>query len=184
MLSPSLVAPDLRGQTSSPEPASAALEGSVAISSLRGEANLFVGGAALLGTGGRFAFGGAGWVLTSGVAIPTGTPNSDLQLLVAYGGLLTQLTLLDTQDTDLSLRALLGAGTGRIRLPVVNTEISVDNFGVFEPQLVVLRRLHGVFHVGAGLGYRFSFAVEDLPGIVGGDLSGPSAHVTIHLGNF
>jgi len=164
--------------------ASAAVEASVTVSTVRGETSLFVGGTGLLSTGGRIAVGGAGWIQTSATSIPTGSPGSDLQLFMAYGGLAAQVGVLPGRPVRIFLRALLGAGSAKIRLPVVNTEIAADNFGVLEPEATVLRELTSGFGISAGVGYRFVFGVEDLPGVLSGDLSGPVARVSIRVGTF
>ncbi len=173
----------LRAQALEQRPASAALEASVTLSKVRGETGLFVGGRGLLSTGGRVAIGGAGWLLTTDTSIPTGNPGSDLQLLVAYGGIAAEVAVRAGTTVRLFLRTLVGAGSARVELPVVATEIAADNFAVFEPEAVILRRLRGVLGIGAGLGYRFVFGVEDLPGVLSGDLSGPSASLFLRVGS-
>jgi hypothetical protein len=164
-------------------PASAALEASVTLSTVRSEPSFFAGGRGLLSTGGRVALGGAGWILATDASIPTGNPGADLRLLVAYGGIIAEVAVLDGTPVRAFVRTLVGAGSARVELPVVATEIAADNFAVIEPEAVILRRLRGALGIGAGLGYRFVFGVEDLPGVVSGDLSGPSASLFLRVGS-
>lgn len=173
----------LLAQAPEQTPASAALEASVTLSKVRGETGLFAGGRGLLGTGGRVALGGAGWILTTDISIPTGSPGSDLQLLVAYGGITAEVAVLGGTPVRGFLRTLVGAGSARVELPVVATEIAADNFAVIEPEAIILRTLRGALSIGAGLGYRFVFGVEDLPGVLAGDLSGPSASLFLRVGS-
>lgn len=172
----------LRGQASTDAPAFAALEVSAMLTTLRGKAGIFAGAAGLLGWGEGFAVGGAARIQGTDNTIATGSPDSDLQLVTAYGGLLTQLSLPVDAPGDLFVRVLLGAGSAKIRLPVVGTEIAADNFAVIEPEVVLLRGLAGPLRVGAGVGYRLVFGVEDLPGLGAGDLRGPSARIFLHIG--
>ncbi|MEJ2203035.1 MAG: hypothetical protein P8170_02890 [Gemmatimonadota bacterium] len=172
----------LRAQATEQIPAFAVLEASLTFSTLRGEASSFVGGTGLLSTGGRLAVGGAGWIQATDAAIPTGTQGSELELLVAYGGVAVQVALRDREPVGVFVRALLGAGSARVRLPVVGTEIAADNFGVVEPEVAILRHLPSIFSIGAGLGYRFVFGVEDLPGVRSGDLRGPVARLFVRVG--
>lgn len=129
----------------------------------------------LLGADARLRFGGAGWVLLGTTAVPSGNPGSPYELRFAYGGLVGELVLVETERGALSLRTLIGAGNAKVTsVPIMTTLIGADNFGVFEPELAGAWRLHRGLHITAAAGYRFTFGVEDLPGVSPSDLRGPS----------
>lgn len=140
------------------------------------------GAAALLNLGGRFSFGLAGWTLFSDLTVER--PGGSLDFSFSYGGAIGELDLADTGDAVYSARLLVGAGTGKLNLPAVGTEIEADNVGVLEPEgcasFSPIRRVR----LDAAVGYRIVFGVQDLPGVTGGDLRGPTARVSLRLHAF
>ena len=149
---------------------------------IQGSAKAFGGGAALLTLGGRFSFGAAAALMLGPSKVEGDGGGSALDLRVSYGGVLLQVRVAGSEDRSLSLRTLVGAGNARIEVPLAGMEVSSDNFGFAEPQLVGQLPLSGPFRLGFGAGYRMVFGVEDLPNLAPRDLQGPSAQLSISVG--
>lgn len=163
-------------------PASA--EASLAITTLRGEAAWLASGSALLGLTPRISLGGAGSVVLGATDLAGSVPGSDLELRVAFGGLLAQLLVLESGERSVWLRLLAGGGNAKVDLAAVGTQIAADNFGVLVPEIAVTVRLVGPLRGGAAVGYRTTFGVEDLPGVARSDLRGLAAGVSLSLHRF
>lgn len=161
--------------------APAFVEVSTGLTTLHGKTSALGSGSLLLGVTDRIAIGGAAHVVLGARELAGSTSDSDTELSVAYGGLLTQLTLSDTPRYSLWLRFLAGAGNARMDLAVVRTRIAADNFGVLVPELGGTLHLKGPFHAGVALGYRSVFGVEDLPGLTSQDLPGPTGRVLLSV---
>lgn len=174
----------LSGQEASPNTALADVEASVRLTRVQRQTSLLAGAAALLALHPDFSFGGAGWVLLEEPAVETGVPGGGFRLRMAYGGLITAVTLLETPRARLSFRTLLGAGNGKIVLPVSDSEIDADNFGVVEPEIAGTWGLGSYFHLGVGASYRFVFGVEDLTGVSTAHLRGLSGGVSLSARGF
>ena len=175
---------NLRAQETPPTSASASLEASLRITRMRSETSFLAGATGLLSIDPRFSFGGAGWVLLEEPTVDTGTPGSGFKLRMAYGGLVTAARLMETTRARVAVRTLWGAGNAKIVLPVSETEIDADNFGVVEPELSGTWHLNRLFDVGVGLAYRFVFGVEDLTGVSATHLRGPSASLSVSARGF
>jgi hypothetical protein len=160
------------------------LDSSIRLTSLRGGAKFFAGGGVLLGVDDRILFGGGGWVLLGKSVVPGATRASDLELRVAYGGILTETRLAESARGRVVLRSLLGAGNSRVSLPAAGTVIAADNFGVIEPELSASRLLRGRLHGVLGAGYRLVFGLEDLPGVAPEDLRGFSVRIGVMVRTF
>ena len=165
-----------------PTPASA--EASLAITSLRDEATWLASASALLGLPPRLSLGGAGSVVLGATDLAGSVPGSDLELRVAFGGLLAQLLVLESGERSVWLRLLAGAGNAKVDLAAVGTQIAADNFGVLVPEIAVTVKLVGPLRGGAAVGYRTTFGVEDLPGVAPSDLRGLAAGVSLSLHRF
>lgn len=165
--------------TAQEAPAPALLEVSGGATTLHGDFSALGSGSLLLGVTDRIAIGGAAHVVLGTKDLAGATPDSDTGLRVAYGGLLTQLTLSRTPRHSVWLRFLAGAGNAKMDLAVVRTLIAADNFGVLAPEIGGTVRLKGALHVGVALGYRSVFGVEDLPGLTSLDLPGPTGRVLL-----
>jgi hypothetical protein len=161
--------------------ADASLEASLARTTVQGSGSNFAGAAGLITLDGTFAFGAAGWLMMGSSTVEGDGAGSDLALSVGYGGLLLQATLAGSPDRNLALRALVGAGNAKIKLPVVGSEIAADNFGVLEPEVLGTVTLAGPLQLGLGAAYRHVFGVEDLPNVAAGDLRGFSARVRLSI---
>ncbi len=164
----------LTAQEGAPRAARADLEAAVRLTRIRGGTSFLAGVTGLLATNPRFSFGGSGWILLEELDIGTGTPGAGFKLRMAYGGVLTAFRLFETPRAQVSLRTLWGAGNGKVILPLSETEIDADNFGVVEPELTGTWHLGSVLNLGAGAAYRFVFGVEDLTGVSAGQLRGLS----------
>jgi len=162
--------------------ASLAVEGSLRLTRVRGETVRMGGAAALLNLGGRFSFGLAGWTMFSD--LPVERPGGALNFSFSYGGAIGELRLADSGYVVYSARVLLGAGTGKLNLPAVGTEIEADNVGVVEPEACATWNPVRRVRLDAGIGYRAVFGVQDLPGVSGDDLRGPTVRLTLRLDAF
>ena len=162
--------------------ASLAVEGSLRLTRIRGETVRMGGAAALLNLGGRFSFGLAGWTMFSALTIER--PGGALNFSFSYGGAIGELRLADTGSLVYSARLLLGAGTGKLNLPAVGTEIEADNVGVLEPEACATWSPVRRVRLDAAIGYRAVFGVQDLPGVSGDDLRGPTVRLTLRLDAF
>jgi hypothetical protein len=156
------------------------LEASLAGSTVL-ESAAFLGMAGLLSLDGRFTFGAGGSLMLGPTTVESDGAGSDLDLRLAYGGLVLQVNLVGSRDRYLALRALVGAGNAKIEDTVYGLEIGADNFGVVEPEVVGMISLAGPLQLGLGVGYRCVFGVDDLPGVGASDLRGPSAKVRVSI---
>ncbi len=121
--------------------------------------------------------------MLSGKSAITGLASgSDLEMSFGYGGAVADVLLHGSEQTRISLRALIGAGHARVLVPVVGPELGADNFGVLEPELVAARWLAGVVSLQAAVSYRFVFAVEDLPQVTASNMNGASLTISIGIG--
>jgi len=165
-----------------PEPRTqASVEASLIVSTVRESVTTFAGLAGLLSLDGRFAFGAGGGLMLGSATVDGEGPGSDLDLRMAYAGLLVHLTLFGSPDRYVALRTLVGAGSAKIELPVVGSEIAADNFGVLVPEIVGSVPLAGPLQMGLGAGYRHVFGVDDLPNVAPGDLEGFSARIRLSV---
>lgn len=159
--------------------ASSSVEASLALTRLHGHAAWMSGITGLLSLGNRVSLGGAGSVAMEAQRVPGAVPGSDLDLRVAFGGVVGQFLVLDAGDREAWVRILAGAGNAKLDLAVAQTQIASDNFGVIQPEVGGSLRLHGRVRAGAAVGYRITYGVEDLPGVGAPDLRGPSARVLL-----
>ena len=141
-----------------------------------------VGGDMRIGLDASTSVGGAGWVLVTPSEIDGEVTGSELQLAIAYGGVLVERRLTGPGTVGLGLRLLLGAGNAKVSLPVVDTEIAVDNFGVIEPELVGAWNSTRWLQLRGQIGYRFVYGVEDLPQVGPRDLRGATLTFLASLG--
>ena len=176
-----LSAAPLLGQAPSGR-ARASLEAGVRGSELNGSTEAIWGGVALLGVHPRVSLGGGGWLLSGKSEITGLASGSDLEMSLGYGGAVLDVLLRGSEQSRISLRALIGAGHARVLVPVVGPELNADNFGVLEPELVAARWLAGMVSLQAAVSYRFVFAVEDLTQVTASDLKGASLTLSIGIG--
>lgn len=159
--------------------ASSSIEGSLALTRLHGSATWMSGITGLLSLGHRVSLGGAGSFAMEAQRVPGPVPGSDLDLRVAFGGVVGQFLVVDTGDREAWVRLLAGAGNAKLDLAVAQTQIASDNFGVIQPEVGGSFRFLGRLRAGAAVGYRITYGVEDLPGVGSLDLRGPSARVLL-----
>lgn len=160
------------------------LELSMGGTSFLGEASAQASVAALLGVSDRISVGGMGSILLGMRTLPGSVPGTDAELRTALGGVVVQVDLGGDPTWSVWLRLTSGLGNAKQNLAVAGTRIAADNFGVLLPELGITHRLTGPLHVGAALGYRATFGVEDLPGVSSADLRGPSGRLLISLRHF
>lgn len=173
-----------RAQQEGGREAHASVVAAVGATRVQGEATTTMGGAALLSLGGPLAIGGGGWVMTGKTNVEGQTPGARYDFRMAYGGLAAQARIAGDDDHGVEIRALVGAGNGKIRIPVVGTLIAADNFGVVEPEVVGTIRLFPAVRVEASFAWRWAFGVEDLPGVSPDDVGGYSARIGFAVGGF
>lgn len=159
--------------------AAASVEGSLALTRLHGSSTWMSGVTGLLGLGPRFSLGGSGSLALEPRRVAGSVPGTDLDLRVAYGGVVGQLLVLESGSGQGWLRILAGAGNAKLDLAAAQTQIASDNFGVVVGELGGDVRLHGRLRAGAAAGYRFTYGVEDLPGVGALHLRGPTMRVLL-----
>ncbi len=164
--------------------ARAGVEAGLKLGSVQGDATVFAGGVGLIDLGGRVAFGGGGWLALGAVRIATGRPDTDKNLHLAYAGVVAETEIRRGPDWDVRARALIGAGNARVSDRLIGIQLGADNFGIVEPEIAGSWHLGGVAWLTGGLGYRFTFGVEDLPAISGDTFRGVSLRVGITLRSF
>ena len=143
-----------------------------------------VGGDARISLGTSFSVGGGGWVLTKPLGISGAAGASDLEVAVSYGGVQSEYRLGPSQGAAIALRLLVGAGSAKVSLPIVGTELAADNFGVIEPEVVGLLPLYDFAALRTQVGYRFVYGVEDLPQIDATHLRGVTLTLALSFGPF
>jgi hypothetical protein len=160
------------------------VEGGVRMSRLRAERVTFLGGTAAFDLGGRFFFGGAGWVLREPLEVSVAEGATGLRLELAYGGALAGWTFARREGARAEARVLAGAGTARLRLRAAGAEIAADNFLAVEPAVAASVPLVGSLGLWAELAWRWVRGVEDLPGVGADQIRGPSVSLGVALGPF
>jgi len=164
--------------------AHASLEAALRVGALRGTAKAFAGGVGLLDLGGRLSVGGGGWILLGTSRIYAGSADSDRDLRVSYGGVVADLELVRDERWDLRVRALMGAGNGKISLRVAGVQLAADNFGVVEPELCGSWHLSPNASLVGTVAYRYAFGVNDLPSVSDDNLAGVSLGVGFAVRSF
>ena len=84
----------------------------------------------------------------------------------------------------MGLRLLVGAGSAKVSLPIVGTELAADNFGVIEPEVFGELALRDFAQLRAQLGYRLVYGVEDLPQVGPEHLRGATFTLSLLLESF
>jgi hypothetical protein len=160
------------------------VEGGVRVSRLRAERVTFLGGSAAFDLGGRFFFGGGGWVLREPLEISATPGAAGLRMELAYGGALAGWSFARREGARAEARVLAGAGTARLTLRAAGAEIAADNFLAVEPAVSASVPLVGPVGVWAELAWRWVRGVEDLPGVGSDQIQGPSVSLGVTLGPF
>ncbi|MEZ4415992.1 MAG: hypothetical protein R3E10_09555 [Gemmatimonadota bacterium] len=174
--------PPVQGQQGDVDPGrvEGALEASVGATSLTGKAVPLWGLSAGVWIGRRFYLGGQGRSLPD--ALDLQRAGGEERLHFGYGGLQVRVRAWSRPGADVDLGVLVGAGRARLRDALVGFEKGADNAFLLEPSLRARRGfLGGRLHLGAALGFRQAWGVEDLPGLVPGDLGGPTAALSLSV---
>lgn len=135
--------------------------------------------------------GGYGLVTQHNGYDAIGSPTSDNEIKMGYGGLVAEYTFLEKKRIHFSTSILLGAGAA------VNAHrlSQRDEFGddwrsddesgfiVFQPSVSVEADITRWFRVGVGAGYRL-VGSSDLIGLSDRDMSAPTANLSLKFGVF
>lgn len=175
----------VHGQVARPESAATAFVSVGAKrTSVRNRGAWMVGGDARISFGNSFSLGGGGWALAKPVGISGIAGGSDLELTMSYAGVQSEYRLGKAGAAGIGLRLLIGAGSAKVRLPIVGTELAADNFGLVEPEVAGFLPLHDFVQMRAHLGYRIVYGVEDLPQVDPEHLRGATLGLSLSLGPF
>jgi len=148
------------------------------VTTVRAKATGFwgVGARLLLGD---FGLGGSGYVASGAGFVAVGQTN--LRVDLGYGGLEFDAPLPWVTSEEARFSLLLGGGNAEVVEAAVGRELGADNFLVVEPRLLWSRQIAEFAQGTLALGYRAAFGVDDLPGIGGQQLSGPSLSLSVSI---
>ncbi len=162
--------------------------------SIRGDLAWLGGGTLLFRIGDFLQVGGGGWLLLRDHALSRESADGGLKLRMSYGGLVAGGSLVDAGRMRFDVRALVGAGTARIKVrvesadgakvPVELAERAADNFFVVEPQLGLTMPIDERWRARLTVGYRKAYGVEDVFNVTAGQVSGGSAGVVVVFDGF
>jgi hypothetical protein len=143
---------------------------------------LFLGGWGGLAFGEHFMLGGGGIGLLQDVALPGSDSGTGSDLGMGYGGVFFKYwwDLSDRLTGEGGL--ILGAGHAEVHDRLIGAELGSDNFPVVEPEAAVFVRLFRRLYVGASVGYRMVWSVQDLPRVSADDLQSFSGSLSLRLG--
>jgi hypothetical protein len=151
-------------------------------STIAGKGRAQVGGWVGLVFGGRFAVGGGGLVLLEEVELEGTEAGTGFTLDFGYGGVFFRFWQPLSSDLTGELGLILGAGNGDVNDGLSGTELGSDNFVIAEPEVSVFYRLFPSIHLGASLGYRLAWGVQDLPSVTQDDLRAATATLSLRWG--
>ncbi len=146
---------------------------------IRGGIEAMLGGEASLHLPWHLSVGVVGGGLLEAVRLVESGPGLGTDLRMGYGGLLFGYEARTDHRVSVTGRLLLGAGNAEVRAAPVGNELGVDNFLVFEPEVVLRARAAGPVQLGLAAGYRMVLGVQDLPNLVADDLEGVSLTITL-----
>jgi len=146
------------------------------------EPQIFLGGWGGLVFRRRFVVGGGGFALTKDVELARLPSGLGSEMGMGYAGVFFKYwgDLFPQLSGEGSL--LLGAGHAQVRNNLTGQETGSDNFMVMEPEGAIHVRLFRSIHLGAGLGYRFVWGVEDLTRVSAEDLRSFTGTLSLRLG--
>ncbi|HKI46393.1 MAG TPA: hypothetical protein VKA08_13775 [Balneolales bacterium] len=158
------------------------------ISSISGEAALFVGGRGgwiiKLNPSSSFVIGGGGYGLSTDVEANNIFINNRQQYVsVGYGGLELEYVHQSYRLVHFSLQSLIGAGSAGYQNKDRENRSNSDSFFVWEPGVNVLLNVTHFFRIGTGLGYRLTSGSHLLEAS-DSDLSGVTGIITFKFGKF
>ncbi len=143
---------------------------------------LHVGGWAGLVFGGRLAVGGAGFALLRDVELVGPEAGIGFDLGMGYGGLyLAYWKELSARVTG-QLGFLAGAGHAELTDRLIGREVGSDNFPVVEPDLSLFFTIRPGVHIGASIGYRMAWSVDNLATVSAKDLRATTGTLSLRVG--
>lgn len=105
-----------------------------------------------------------------------------VELTLGYGGVgIRYHPGSGSGSNGLSLGALLGAGTARVRSALVDQEIGTDNFFVVEPSAAYQWYVRGPLIASLAVGYRFTPGSDPLPSLPAGEIQGTVFSAALRL---
>jgi len=143
---------------------------------------LHVGGWAGLVFGGRLAVGGAGFALLRDVALVGPEAGIGFDLGMGYGGLYVAYWKELSPRVTGQLGFLAGAGHAELTDRLIGREVGSDNFPVVEPDLSLFFTIHPGVHVGASIGYRMAWRVDNLATVSAKDLRATTGTLSLRVG--
>lgn len=158
------------------------------ISSISGEAALFVGGRGgwiiKLNPSTSFVIGGGGYGLATDVRANNVFINNRQQYVsVGYGGVELEYVHQSYRLVHFSIQSLIGAGSAGYQNKDHDNSTNNDSFFVWEPGVNVLLNVTHYFRIGGGLGYRLTSG-SHLVQASDSDLSGVTGIITFKFGKF
>lgn len=125
---------------------------------------------------------GEGSFALRAVPVSPRAPSDRSELSLGYGGLVVRYGgRADGGYSGVHAHLLVGAGTSRLRSPLVDAELNTDNFQVLETGMDYRFALAGVSTLAVGAGYRFTSATTELPTVRSGPMRGPFASFSLLL---
>lgn len=130
----------------------------------------------------RLELVGEGSVGLRDVPVSSAEAQTLSELALGYGGVLLRYGPgSGGTGAGFNTHILLGAGTSRLRSPLVDAELNSDNFRILETGVEYRLSLHRAWTVAFGGGYRFTTATTELPAVDTGPMRGPYASLSLLL---
>ncbi|TVR60478.1 MAG: hypothetical protein EA422_14015 [Gemmatimonadales bacterium] len=123
---------------------------------------------------------GEGSFALRAVPISPRAPSDRSELTLGYGGVVVRYGGRgDGGHSGVHAHLLAGAGTSRLRSPLVDAELNADNFYLLEAGMDYRFSLGAVPALAVGGGYRFSSATTELPTVRSGPMKGPFVSLSL-----
>lgn len=151
------------------------------ITEVAGHRSSLIGGSLAFGLTPRTMVGGAGFQLSGSTSPDPAPERSGRRLDFGYAGVMVERLHALDPDWAATGTVLLGAGHGTVRNRDLGVELGADTFGVVELEGGVVWRRPSPFQASLGGGYRFTYGVQDLPGVTSADLRGFTLTLGVRL---
>ncbi len=167
-----------------PEPARVGATAAVVVEGghLAGASRMFVGGWGGLVFGNNLVVGGGGAALSRRVEITGSESPTGFDLGVGFGGIYVRYAAARWGALAGEWGLLLGAGHAEVNDRLVGLEVGADNFMVLAPEAGLTYEIFRKLHLGASVGYRYVWGVEDLPLLSSEDFRSLTGTLSVRLG--